>query len=157
MPQVPGGIWESYRANEFVLEIEGQPSPGISKVTGLSEGEIDTIEQADGGSSHVYKIAATKVKYEPLTLERYVDGSPQDAVFRDWFRSVFNLNSSTQGGSAMRKNGLLKKLHNGTPVMTFSFRNAWVKSSKFTDLEAGSTALFKQTIVLEHEGLFRED
>ena len=42
-------------------------------------------------------------------------------------------------------------------VLTFAFTNAWVKSSKFTDLEAGSTTLFKQTIVLEHEGLERED
>jgi phage tail-like protein len=157
MPQVAGTIWESYRANEFVLEIDSVPSPGVSKITGLSEGEIDTIEQADGGSAHVYKIAATKVKYEPLVIERYVDGSPEDLRFRDWFRSVFDINSTTQGGSASRKNGLIRKLHNGQQVMLFSFRNAWVKSSKFTDLEAGSTTLFKQTIVLEHEGLIREE
>ena len=43
MPQV-GDIWESYRANEFVLIIDGIPSPGISKISGLSEGEIETIE-----------------------------------------------------------------------------------------------------------------
>jgi hypothetical protein len=30
-----------------------------------------------------------------------------------------------------------------------------VKSSKFSDLEAGSTNLLIQTIVLEHEGLER--
>ena len=156
MPQVSGNIWESYRANEFVLVIDGQESPGITKISGLSEGEVDTIEQPDGGSNHVYKIAATKVKFEPLTLERYVDGSPQDQRFQDWFKQVFTLNSQTQGGSSARKSGLIRKLHNGTPVITFSFVNAWVKSSKFTDLEAGSTNAFKQTIVLEHEGLQRE-
>jgi hypothetical protein len=48
------------------------------------------------------------------------------------------------------------KKHNGKLELTFTFRNAWVKSSKFTDLEAGSGNPFKQTIVLEHEGLFRE-
>ena len=155
MPQVAGSIWESYRANEFVVEIDSQPSPGISKVSGLSEGEVDTIEQADGGSSHVYKIAATKVKYEPLVLERYVDGSPEDGRFREWFNAIFGINTGA-GGSSVRKNGMIKKLHNGQEVLVFSFKNAWVKSSKFTDLEAGSTTLFKQTIVLEHEGLFRE-
>jgi phage tail-like protein len=156
MNPVAGTIWESYRANEFILEIDNVPSPGVSKVTGLSEGEVDTIEQPDGGSSHVYKIAATKVKYEPLVIERYVDGSDEDGRFRDWFRAVFGINSTTPGGSSVRKNGLIRKLHNGREVLVFSFRNAWVKSSKFTDLEAGSTTLFKQTIVLEHEGLFRE-
>ena len=37
MPQV-GDIWESYRANEFVLIIDGTESPGVSKVSGLSRG-----------------------------------------------------------------------------------------------------------------------
>jgi len=157
MPQVSGNIWESYRSNEFVLWIDGQPSPGVSKISGLSEGEVDTIEQADGGSNHVFKIAASKVKFEPLTIERYVDGSPEDQRFRDWFKQIFNLTSKEQGWSAVRKSGMIQKLHNGVPVITFSFMNGWIKSSKFTDLEAGSTNHFKQTIVLEHEGLKRED
>jgi phage tail-like protein len=154
MPQV-GEIWESYRANEFRLSVDGKDSPGVSKVSGLSEGELDTIEQADGGTDHVYKIAAAKVKFEPLTIERYVDGSPEDKRFQDWFKSIFQLNATTQGGSNVRKNGLVHKLHDGVEVITFAFYHAWIKSSKFTDLEAGSTGAFKQTIVLEHEGLER--
>jgi phage tail-like protein len=152
MPQV-GDIWESFRANEFVLIVDGTESPGVSKISGISEGEVETIEQADGGTNHVYKIAAAKVKFDPLTIERYVDGSPEDTRFREWFRGVFDLNSTTQGGSSVRKNGMIEKRHNGEKVLTFAFYNAWIKSSKFTDLEAGSTALLKQTIVLEHEGL----
>jgi phage tail-like protein len=156
LPQV-GEIWESYRANEFVIVIDGIPSPGVSKVSGLSEGELDTIEQADGGTNHVYKIAAAKVKFEPLTIERYVDGSPEDKRFQDWFTSTFNLNAPSQGGSSVRKNGMIRKHHDGgdDPVLVFAFHNAWIKSSKFTDLEAGSTTALKQTIVLEHEGLER--
>ncbi len=154
MPQV-GDFWESYRANEFILIIDGTPSPGVTKVSGLSEGEVDTIEQPDGGSNHVYKIAAAKIKFEPLTIERYVDGSPEDLRVQTWFKQVFNLNSNTQGGSSARKNGMIQKNNGGTKVLTFAFYNAWVKSSKFTDLEAGSTAAFKQTVVLEHEGLER--
>ncbi|MGH9279368.1 MAG: phage tail protein [Acidimicrobiales bacterium] len=153
MPQAD--IRESYRANEFVLVIDGVPSPGVSKVSGLSEGEIDTIEQADGGTNHVYKIAATKVKFDPLTIERYVDGSQEDGKFRDWFKLTFELGAAKQGGSAIRKSGTVVKYHNGEKVLEFMFRDAWIKSSKFTDLEAGSTTLFKQTIVLEHEGLER--
>jgi phage tail-like protein len=152
MPQV-GDIWESFRANEFVLIVDGTESPGVSKISGISEGEVETIEQADGGTNHVYKIAAAKVKFDPLTIERYVDGSPEDTRFREWFRAVFDLNSTAQGGSSVRKNGMIEKRHNGEKVLTFAFYNAWIKSSKFTDLEAGSTALLKQTIVLEHEGL----
>lgn len=154
MPLV-GNIWESYRANEFVLMVEGVESPGVSKVSGLSEGELETVEQPDGGSLRVYKLAGSKVKFESLTIERYVDGSPQDQVFRDWFQSTFRLNSAQQGSSSVRRNGMIVKRHDGEDVLTFAFYGAWVKSSKFTDLEAGSTSLLKQTIVLEHEGLER--
>lgn len=156
MPKV-GDFYESFRANEFVFWVDGTQSPGVTKITGLSEGEIDTIDQPDGGTNHVYKVAATKIKFEPLTIERYVDGSPEDQRFRKWFQATFQLNTQKNGGSSVRKNGMIQKLHNGEVVLTFSFTNAWVKSSKFTDLEAGSTGLMKQTIVLEHEGLQRED
>jgi phage tail-like protein len=152
MPQV-GDIWESYRTNEFVLIIDGTESPGITKVSGLSLGEVETIEQPDGGSNHVYKIAAAKVKFESLTIERYVDGSPEDQRFRDWFGAVFELNKAAQGGSGARKNGMIVKRHRNENVLTFAFHNGWIKSSKFTDLEAGTTTPFKQTIVIEHEGL----
>jgi phage tail-like protein len=156
MPKV-GDFYESFRSNEFTLSVDGTESPGVTKISGLSEGEIDTIEQADGGSNHVYKVAATKIKFEPLTVERYVDGSPEDARFKTWFTATFNPASKINGGSSVRKNGMINKYHNGQLVLRFSFHNAWVKSSKFTDLEAGSANLMKQTIVLEHEGLQRED
>jgi phage tail-like protein len=156
MPKV-GDFYEGLRANEFIFWVDGTQSPGVSKISGLSEGEIDTIEQPDGGTNHVYKVAATKIKFESLTIERYVDGSPEDKRFKDWFDATFKLNTLQNGGSTVRKNGMIQKLHNGQVVLTFSFTNAWVKSSKFTDLEAGSTTLMKQTIVLEHEGLQRED
>jgi phage tail-like protein len=154
MPKV-GDFFESYRASEFVLVVDGTESPGVSKISGLSEGEIETIEQPDGGSWHVYKVAGSKVKFEPLTIERYVDGSPEDQRFRDWFQTTFKLNRPTQGGSGVRKDGLIIKRHNGEDVITFAFYGAWVKSSKFTDLEAGTTNLFKQTLVVEVEGMER--
>ena len=154
MPQV-GDFWESYRTDEFVLVIDGTVSPGVTKISGISEGKFDTIEQPDAGTSHVYKISSTKVKFDPLTIERYVDGSPEDARFREWFRETFDLNSDQPGGSLVRRNGMIEKRHNGETVLRFAFYNAWIKESNFTDLEAGTNNPMKQTLVLEHEGLER--
>jgi phage tail-like protein len=154
MPKV-NDFYEGFRANEFVLVIDGTESPGVSKISGLSEGEFETVEQPDGRTGHVYKLASARVKFESLTVERRVDGSPEDKRFRDWFRQTFRLNAPTQGGSTVRKNGMVVKRHFGEDVLRFAFYGAWVKSSKFTDLEAGSTGLLLQTIVLEHEGLER--
>src|SRR5258707_11648692 len=110
MPKV-GDFYESFRANEFIFWVDGTQSPGVTKVSGLSEGEIDTIEQPDGGSIHVYKVAATKIKFEPLTIERYVDGSPEDARFRTWFNATFHMGTKTNGGSSVRKSGMINKFH----------------------------------------------
>lgn len=154
MPQV-GDVWEGYKSTEFVLVIDGVESPGVTRVTGLSEGEYDTVEQPDGGSTHVRKISSTKVKFESLTIERRVDGSPEDQRFLDWWRETFFLSDSVSQGSGVRKNGQIIKRHNGEDVLTLLFFDAWVKSSKFSDLEAGTDNFFTQTIVLEHEGLER--
>jgi phage tail-like protein len=154
MPQV-GDFWEGYKSTEFILVVDGVESPGVTRVNGLSEGEYDTIDQPNGGSTHVHKISSTKVKFEPLTIERRVDGSPEDQRFLDWWRETFHLSDNISRGSTVRKNGQIVKRHNGEPVLTFLFFDAWVKSSKFSDLEAGTDNLFTQTIVLEHEGLER--
>lgn len=154
MPKI-GSIVEGYKSTEFVLVVGSTESPGVTRITGLSEGEYDTIEQADGGSTHIHKVSSTKVKFEPLTIERRVDGSEQDQLFLDWWRETFFLSEGLSQGSAIRRNGKIIKRHNGEDVLAFLFFDAWVKSSKFSDLEAGTDNFFTQTIVLEHEGLER--
>jgi phage tail-like protein len=144
---------ESFRTHGFLVEIEGTQCP-VTKVTGLSEGTTETIEQPDGGSSTVHKISSGTFKFETLTLERNVDGSRFDGIFKDWFTEMFQLNGETRN-STVRRNGAIIKLENGQEVLRFAFYGAWIKSSKFSDLEAGSSGLFKQTLELEHDGLER--
>ena len=109
MPSTGDGIWEAYRTDEFVLVVGQNESPGVTKVSPLDLGEIETIEQPDAGSGKTYKIAGQKLKFKPLTIERYVDGSPEDKVFMDWFKETFNLGSGTQNGSSARRSGQIIK------------------------------------------------
>lgn len=144
---------ESYRTHGFAVEINGTRCP-VTKVTGLSEGATDVIEQPDAGSNIVHKIASGVVKFDTLVIERNMDGSSNDKFFKDWFNEMFKLNG-TSGGSSVRRNGAIIKLENGKEVLRFAFYKGWVKSSKFSDLEAASTNLFKQTVEIEHDGLER--
>ena len=144
---------ESYRTHGFLVEIEGTQCP-VTKVTGLNEGMTETIEQPDGGSPTVHKISSGIIKFDTLVIERNTDGSRFDGFFKDWFAEMFQLNGDTQT-SSVRRNGAIIKLENGQEVLRFAFYGAWVKSSKFSDLEAGSSGLFKQTLEIEHEGLER--
>lgn len=144
---------ESYRTHGFALEIAGERVP-VTKITGLNEGHTDTIEQPEGGTTTVHKIASGVVKFDTLVIERNVDGSQFDKVFQDWFKEMFQLHGNS-GGSSARRDGSIIKLENGREVLRFAFYGGWVKSSKFSDLEAGTTNLFKQTVEIEHEGLER--
>lgn len=145
-------VIEPYRANEFVVEIGTVESPSVSKVSGLSLGETETLEVPEGGTNVVHKISSGVVKFEPLTLERYVDGSQDDTEFKGFFDSMFKLSGGGQG-STVRRDGAIVKKQFGNEVLRFSFYGAWVKSASFGELEAGSSDLLKQTIVLEHDGL----
>jgi phage tail-like protein len=144
---------ESYRTHGFLIEIEGTQCP-VTKVTGLNEGMTESIEQAEGGSPTVHKISSGIFKYDPVVLERNMVGGAQDAFFKDWWAEMFQLNGPSQT-SSVRRNGAIIKLENGQEVLRFAFYGAWIKSSKFSDLEAGSSGLFKQTVELEVEGLER--
>jgi phage tail-like protein len=145
-------VVEAYRANEFVVEIDTIRSPNVSKVTGLSLGETDTVEVPEGGTNIVHKISSGIVKFQPLTLERYVDGSKDDLDFKAFFESMFKLGAGSSG-STVRRNGSIVKFHFGTEVFRIAFYGAWVKSTSFSELHAGSNALLTQTVVLEHDGL----
>lgn len=148
------GFNESYRTDEFVVEIEGIESPGITRVSGLSEGDVDAIDQPDGGSNITHKISSGIVKYDDLTLERNIDGSQADADFKAWFEEMFALDG-TGTGSQLRRNGSVVKKQFGQEVMRFAFEGAWIKSSKFTDLDASSSDLMKQTLILAVERMYR--
>ncbi|MGV6874236.1 phage tail protein [Pseudochelatococcus sp. B33] len=156
MPDV-GGIIEGYKSTEYVLIVDAQESPGVTKISGLSEGSYDMIEQPDGGSTQIYKISSTKVKFETLVIERRMDGSQYDKMFHDWWKETFNFADKLGQGSRVRKNFRIEKRDNGVVVLTFLIKDGWIKSSKFSDLEAGSTNFFTQTIEIEHEGLERID
>jgi phage tail-like protein len=143
---------EPYRANEFVVEIGTVESPSVSKVSGLSLGETETVEVPEGGTNLIRKVASGVVKFQPLTLERYVDGSSDDALFKSYFEDMFK-HGGGGGGSTVRRDGSIVKKHFGAEVFRVAFYGAWVKSASFSDLEAGSSNALKQTVVLEHDGL----
>ena len=148
------GFTEAYRSHEFTVEIEGVESPNITKVNGLTEGEIDAIEQPDAGANIIHKISSGIVKYGDVTLERNLDGGKGDADFKSWFQEMFKLDGTGTGSSLRRNGSVVLKMH-GQEVLRFAFEGAWIKSSKFTDLDSASSGLMKQTIMMAVERIYR--
>ena len=126
----------------------------ITTVSGLTDGEVDAHEQPDGGTNYVHKISSAMIKYGDITLERHMDGTQTDADFLAWFSEMFKLDG-TGVGSNLRRNGSVVKKHFGTEVIRWAFEGAWIKSSKFSDLDAKTDGLMVQTIVLAVERMYR--
>ncbi|RME03679.1 MAG: hypothetical protein D6805_05635 [Planctomycetota bacterium] len=152
---------EAFRSNEFILKIGSKDIP-VLKVSGLSSGSIETtLEQFDPKYRKVYKVAGGIMKFEPLTIERYVTSVDEEGTkeIMEWFFEDVRLDPkegvAARGTSKYRKSGAIIKKNFGTTVAKWVFWGAWIKSIKYDDLEAGSENLFKQTIVLEHEGIER--
>src|SRR3954453_23158551 len=144
---------EAYTTQGFLVEIEGT-SCQATKVPGLSEGHTDVVEMASGGDAIVRKISSGIVKFDNLVIERDMDGTSEDQLFRDWFAEMFQLTGTSQG-SSVRRNGAIVKQHFGVEVARFGFIEGFIVSSKFADLEAKSTNLWKQTVEIAHNGLQR--
>ena len=144
---------QALTTHRFRVEVAGTQCP-VTKVMGLDEGTMDVIDQPDAGATVVHKIASGMIKFSTLTIERNVDRTPFDRYFKDWFSETFQLNGVSRG-SSIRRNLAVIKVENDLEVMRFAVYGAFVTSSKFTDLEAGTSNLFKQTITMEHDGLER--
>ena len=147
------GFNEAYRTDEFVVEIEGIESPGITKVSGLSLGEVDQIDQPDGGANITHKISSGIVKYNDLTLERSMDGSQADQDFKAWFEEMFKLDG-TGTGSQLRRNGSVVKKQFGEEVLRLAFEGGWIKSVNFSDLDAATSDRMVMTIVMAVERMY---
>jgi hypothetical protein len=61
----------------------------VTKVSSLSEGEIDVIEQPDGSSNTTHKISSGIIKFGDITIERNMDGTKADDDFKKWFSTMF--------------------------------------------------------------------
>ena len=83
-----------------------------------------------------------------------MDGTQTDEDFRSWFDEMFKLDG-TGTGSQLRRNGSIVKKQFGEEVLRFAFEGGWIKSSKFSDLDAATSDLMKQTIVIAVERMYR--
>jgi phage tail-like protein len=142
---------EPFRTHGFLIHIGGTTCQ-VTKVTGLGLGTVEVVDHVDGGSDIVRPVASGPVKWDPLVLERNMDGTASDQFFRDWFSEMFQLDGES-GGSSVRRNGSISKLQDGKEVARFAFYEAFVAGVSLGDLTAGETSLWKMTVTLRHCGI----
>jgi len=143
---------ESYAADplggfNFYVEIgdAGDIKGRFTEVSGL-KGDVEEFEIKEGGlNTRTHKLPG-RVSWGPITLKK---GLGDETFFNEWWDKVV---SNTSG--EVRKNVKVLLLDREmSTVRTWEIKNAWPKSWEAPNLNAGSSELAIETLVLNHEGV----
>jgi phage tail-like protein len=132
----------------FILEIDSVQIATFRSVSGLKS-EMEKIEykQSTSEGKMEIKYHPGSLKWEPITLERYYDGT---TALYDWYSNKvqnFDPNKDKVTGSIK---GLDKT---GQPTMQWDFEAAWPVSYEGPELKVDSNEIVTEKVQIAHEGI----
>src|SRR5690606_28309841 len=123
---------DSLSANEFAVEIEGQPLTGVFGVSGLCSLSVG----ADGRPQHLPLVLSKMVQREAdLPANRGVRetlANPRDRVTRSLE---------------------IVALDDGVEVRRWVYRDAWISEVTYSDFDSSSDALIEERLTIQHGGV----
>jgi len=148
---------DPYKNFKFRLKWDGHYIAGVSKVSGLRR-TTEVVAHREGGELSTSHKSPGATRYEPIRIER---GVTHDLEFERWANKVWNRQAG--GGEEVslkdfRKDVVLE-LHNeaGQLVMAYRIYRCWPSEFQaLPDLDANTSAVAIQTLVLENEGWERD-
>jgi phage tail-like protein len=148
--------FDPYKQFKFRVKWDGRYIAGIDKVSGLHrKTQVITVRQ--GNESAVDRTLPGQTKYEPILLER---GRTHDTEFERWANAVWQPGAGFGPGSSpdYRKDIVIELLNEaGQVALAFRVFQCWPsKYSALQEMEANSTDIAIESIVLQHEGWVRD-
>lgn len=141
----PGNRKDPFLAFNFVVEIDGLSVAGFSEVSGLSV-ETQVERKTFGGENHKEYVFLTGTKYSDITLK---NGITDDDFLWNWYQNVIN-------GVIRRRSGSICLLDDaGAPKLWWNFVEACPIKWEGPSLNATSSGVAVQSLVLTHNGLYR--
>ncbi|MEW6556030.1 MAG: phage tail protein [Elusimicrobiota bacterium] len=126
-------------------------SAGFTTVSGLNT-ETEVVEYREGDSAgHMHKLPGLTT-FEDITLSR---GKSTIDDFQIWRNEVYEVD---RGGGLpdreFRRNLIIElRDYQNVPVKSWEVRDAWATRLEHGDLDATSSDVWIETLVLAHEGL----
>src|ERR1700753_3893197 len=148
---------DPYKNFKFRLKWDGQYVAAVSKVSGLKR-TTEVIEHREGGDPSTSRKSAGLSNFEPITLER---GLTQDSAFEDWANLVWKFGAGLGSESALNefRKDIVIELYNeaGQLVRAYKVYRCWVSEYQaLPDLEANSTSIAIEHVILQNEGWERD-
>lgn len=143
---------DPYRNFQWEVEIMGFVRAGFSKVSGLKR-TTDVTEYREGGDNATVRKLPGQTKFDNITLER---GVSWDDDFNTWVQMIMTLDGV--GGANPPTSGFRRTIviymkdKSGVRVKKWTVYRAWPSEKTLGDLDAKSSDVLLETLVLAHEG-----
>lgn len=149
--------FDPYKNFKFRIKWDGRYVAGISKVSALKR-TTEVVKHREGGDPSTSRKSPGRTEYDPITLER---GVTQDLEFEQWANKVWLLHAGLGGEVSLadfRKDIILDFFNEtGQRVLSYKIYRCWVSEYQaLPELDANSTAVAIQLIVLQNEGWERD-
>lgn len=148
---------DPFRNFKFIVEIDGFIRAGFNKISGLKR-TVDVTEYREGADNDTKRKLPGQTKFDNVTFER---GQSNDSDFIDWANEIFKLDSvdgQNPPADTFRKRVVIYlKDKAGTRVKKWTLKDAWPAEVADGDLDAGSSDVLPETLVLAHEGMTKEN
>ena len=137
-----------YRSTRFELEIDGINIAGFQEVT-LPSQSTEEVEYREGNDPPSTRKLWGLTQSEDLELSRGVTDDTMELV--EWREQV----ESGDVDDARKTVAVIVQDEQGESGARWEFENAWPKEYQTPDLDAQSSDIAIETLVLAHEGMTR--
>ncbi|GGI77351.1 phage tail protein [Polymorphobacter multimanifer] len=152
----PGRV-DPYKNFKFRVKWDGRHVAGVSRVSGLKR-TTDVVAHREGGDPSALHVSPGITRFAPIRLER---GVTHDGAFEDWANSVWAVGRGlgSEVSLANFRKDVVLELYNeaGQLVIAYRIFRCWPSEyHALPDLDAGTSAVAMQVLVLENEGWERD-
>ncbi|MFQ3567889.1 MAG: phage tail protein [Aggregatilineales bacterium] len=126
---------DSLSANEFTVELDGEPASGIFRVAGLTTFKLDV------------KAPMTKTAREPFTITKMVQRDPQ-LPFNRWLRE--SLSARDDIVRPLRTLDIIA-IDNGVETRRWRIKGAWISQVSYSEFNTASSELVEETLTIHYE------
>jgi phage tail-like protein len=149
--------FDPYKTFKFRIKWDGKYVAGISKVSPLKR-TTEVVKHREGGDPSSSRKSPGRTEYDPIILER---GVTHDLAFEQWANKVWSLDAAVGAEVSLadfRKDIILDFFNEaGQKALSYKIFRCWVSEYQaLPELDANSTAVAIQLIVLQNEGWERD-
>ncbi len=149
--------FDPYKNFKFRLKWDGRYIAGVSRVSGLRR-VTEVVEHREGGDPSTSRKSPGRTQYDAITLER---GVTYDHAFEQWADKVWKLGAGLGSEVALadfRKDIALDFYNEaGQLALAYKIFRCWPRLYEaLPDLDANSSAVAIERLVLENEGWERD-